>query len=132
MRGHRGFTLIEIMVVVAIIGLLTAIAIPHFAKARTQVQRNTCLENQRLVISAASTYELDIGTSFDGGGNGVTLRNTLMDNEYIRGMNAFECPVSGVEDYDDYVLTYDAKGIDGIRCTVEPAEHSLDWDGDGD
>jgi len=132
MNRAKGFTLVEIMVAVAIIGLLTAIAIPHFAKARRQVQRNTCLENQRLVISAASTYELDIGTSFDGGANGVTLRNTLMDNEYIRGMNAFECPVSGVEDYDDYVLTYNEKGINGIRCTVEPNEHSFDWDGDED
>ena len=132
MNGKRAFTLVEIMVVVAILGILATLAIPHFAKARTQVQRNTCLENQRVIISAACTYELDVGSSFSDGDNALILRNTLMDNEYIRRISAFECPASSVEDYDDYVLTYDAKGMNGIRCTVEPDAHSFDWDGEGD
>lgn len=128
MNAKRGFTLIEIMIAVAIIGLLAAIAIPNFSKARRTTQRNFCLENQRVIFGAAVTYEMDSGQAFADGNNGLTLRNTLMDNEYIRDLSAFECTVSPVEDYDDYVLTYDARGISGIRCTIEPHEHSLSWE----
>ena len=42
---HSGFTLVEIMIVVAIIALLAAIAIPNFVKARTSSQRSACIAN---------------------------------------------------------------------------------------
>lgn len=126
MNGQRGFTLVEIMIAVAIIGLLLAIALPNFAKSREAAWRNMCLENQRVVLGAAFTYEMESGGAFVGGDSGVTLRNTLVNNEYITRLNAFECPVSGQIDYDDYGLTYDGQGISGIRCLIEPAEHVPD------
>jgi len=125
--NNKGFTLVEIMIVVAIIGLLLAIGIPSYSKARETVQRNTCLENQRLVVSAALVYAMENNTNFAEGANGATLRDTLLDNQYVRGSTCFECPVSGEGDYDDYVLTFSGTGIDGIRCTIEPVWHSLDW-----
>src|ERR1700743_1526845 len=45
------FTLVEIMIVVAIIGLLAAIAIPNFVRARTTSQQNACINNLRLIDS---------------------------------------------------------------------------------
>src|SRR3989442_691176 len=59
LRQNRGFTLVEIMIVVAIIGLLAAIAIPNFVKARTFSQTNACIANLRQIDAAKATWALE-------------------------------------------------------------------------
>ena len=53
------FTLVEIMIVVAIIGLLAAIAIPNFVRARTQSQMNACINNLRQIDGAIQQWALE-------------------------------------------------------------------------
>jgi prepilin-type N-terminal cleavage/methylation domain-containing protein len=54
-----GFTLVEIMIVVAIIGLLAAIAIPNFVKARNTAQINACIGNLRQIEGAKQQWAIE-------------------------------------------------------------------------
>lgn len=62
-RTERGFTLVEIMIVVVIIGLLAAMAIPAFNKVRETSQDKAVTNNLRQIASAAQQYMLDEGVS---------------------------------------------------------------------
>ena len=57
----KGFTLVEIMIVVAIIGLLAAIAIPSFMRARLTSQQNACINNMRQIEAAKDQFALESG-----------------------------------------------------------------------
>ena len=56
---RQGFTLVEIMIVVAIIGILSAIAIPNFVRNRNEAQRKTCIANMKLIETSAENWRTE-------------------------------------------------------------------------
>jgi type IV pilus assembly protein PilA len=66
-RKEEGFTLVELMVVVLIIGILIAIAIPVFNAAKANAQKKSCYANVRTIEGAAQTYQADAGVLPSGG-----------------------------------------------------------------
>jgi prepilin-type N-terminal cleavage/methylation domain-containing protein len=91
MIGKRGFTLVEIMIVVVIIGLLAAIAIPNFIRARATAQQNTCWNNVRQFNAAKDQYTLEAGLS-----TGATIADTTVLNGYLTNLTVVTvCPSKG-------------------------------------
>jgi len=59
LHAAAGFTLVEIMIVIGIIGLLAAITFPNYVRARNQSQRNACIDNLRLIHAAKHQWALE-------------------------------------------------------------------------
>jgi prepilin-type N-terminal cleavage/methylation domain-containing protein len=91
-RDNAGFTLVEIMIVVAIIGLLAAIAIPNFAKARETAQREACKMNLKAIDSAKEAWATEFKKS-----SGEAVDETAV-NSYLKGGQP-ECPGGGEYTY---------------------------------
>ena len=91
---NAGFTLVEIMIVVAIIGLLAAIAIPNFVKARATSQANACINNLRQIDAAANQFALEKGRKT---GDPITLTTDLTPYIKLNSSGSLPpCPASGI------------------------------------
>ncbi len=87
-KTSRAFTLVEIMIVVAIIGIILAIAIPSWLNARNLSQRNACLEAQQKINGAIDNFALDEGKST---GDPVTMEDIVDFGKYLKQTPI--CPV---------------------------------------
>ncbi len=81
-NNTKGFTLVEIMIVVVIIGLLAAMAIPAFQKVRTNSQDKAVLNNARQLSAGADQYYLENGVS------SVILSDLIGPTSYVKALNS--------------------------------------------
>lgn len=100
LTNQKGFTLVEIMIVVAIIGLLAAIAIPNFVTARDNARVNACINNLRQIDSAKEQAALSLSLA-----STATPTAAQLDG-YIKGAYAgLTCPADGDTGTTAYPLT---------------------------
>jgi prepilin-type N-terminal cleavage/methylation domain-containing protein len=83
-KRHGGFTLVEIMIVVAIIALLAAIAVPGFLRARKRSQASRILNDLRLIDSADDQYAIETNKA-----SGVTVNTSDWTNYMKKGSLLF-------------------------------------------
>ena len=110
-----GFTLVEIMIVVAIIGLLAAIAIPNFVEARARSQANACINNLTKIEAASFQFAIERGKRT---GDDINYPRDL--TPYIR-LNAAgkipPCPAGGGYEME----AVGDRPTCSLRSTVSPA-----------
>ena len=106
-RAHsRGFTLVEMMIVVAIFGILLGLALPNFLRSRTRARQQLCIENLSQIESAKQMWGVENAKK---DGDVPTEAELIGPSLYIKKTPS--CPADG---------TYDYKAIGDIAtCTIE-------------
>jgi prepilin-type N-terminal cleavage/methylation domain-containing protein len=120
LRGRPGFTLIELMVVVVIIGILASIGAANFVRMQKNARMAACISHQRGVMEAAVAYAIDRSVP-DGNMNvSVLLAAGYVTNEIC------ECPSSRTDDFDDFTILWANNFPQDITCTFLGAEHEFE------
>lgn len=113
----KGFTLVEIMIVVAIIGVVASIAIPSFMHARSSAFKNLCVSNLKQIESVKDMWAIEYG-KFTGD---TPLAADL--DEYIKnGTASIKCPRGGTSFDDSYTINPVATNT---VCKRDPDNHKL-------
>jgi prepilin-type N-terminal cleavage/methylation domain-containing protein len=111
----RGFTLVEIMIVVAIIGLLATIAIPNFVRARLKAQQSACINNLRQIDGAKQTWALEN----HAGVNAVPTLGNIQP--YLGRGTAGTAPTCPADPQNTFATSYSLNDLNTApTCLISP------------
>src|SRR5690349_14142128 len=116
--ARSGFTILELMIVVSLIGLLAVIAIPNFLASRTAAQRGACIPHLRQIDEATQEWAIEKQKPED------TVVTWPDISPYLK--YSVVCPTSGSASFD--MSYYIATVSDPPHCRVVPDTHTLGED----
>lgn len=133
-RRRQGFTLMELMIVVTVIGLLAMMAIPAFRKARNKTQREVCKYNQRMIFEQLNVYCLETGEPLTTirFPNLCAARDALVPLAsplsacYIKDRRVFSCPGNANQtvQHDYRYVANTAREIIRMECNIRAAHNN--------
>jgi prepilin-type N-terminal cleavage/methylation domain-containing protein len=106
-RNRKGFTLVEMMIVVLIIGILVTIALPNFLKAREMAQSRACAANMKTIQAAVETWAMATRAKPS---DSLPDINDLVNAGYLKVLP--RCPAGGTYSISGNVANYD------VECSV--------------
>ncbi len=131
MHSKKGFTLVELMIVVVIMAILVAVAVPIYGAVTKNAEKRSCQTNIKTIIGNMGQYQMS------GGANGeqipyATLASTFkgiaLDNtapsDFTKLFND-GIPVCPSDEKSTYTVTVTAEGKTTVECTKNPTDHNL-------
>ena len=115
---HHGFTMIELMIAIVIVGVLVGIALANYGLMQDRAKLASCISNQKHVHTAAFLYahDTDLTTTTSINVDVLTAAGFLVQE-------VGDCPSSQTVDWDDYNVQYTSGTITAITCAIRGGEH---------
>lgn len=112
--GSKGFTLVELLTVIAIIAVLTAILFPVFSRAREKARQTTCLSNLQQIGNASNLYSSDY--------NGFIVPWCITDPSFSAPTPA-NAPADHIATWDISLQSY-IRNVDIVKCLSNPFDRT--------